>query len=50
MSLGVNRLVIEKVTHSKSKNKKFVEELNRAMSPEAIAAESGKRAKATRKK
>lgn len=34
---GTIRMAQEKVTHSKSKGKKFVEELNRELSPEAIS-------------
>lgn len=40
---GINRIINGKVAQSKSKGKKFVEELNKAFAPEAIAKEKGEK-------
>lgn len=38
---GVKKIALAKVTLSKSKGKKFVEELNQALSPEALIKVKG---------
>ena len=46
---GIKKIAIANVTHSKTKGKAFVEELNKALSPEALLKIKGNETVAKKK-